>query len=169
MIDLKKELADDALNEASVKSPPPDLETVLTLAYTSGTTGDAKGALIKHKNLLAAMSTARLHFGEVDYSLRHVGLLFLPVAHIMGRIGLYNAYVYRTSQGLYGGDLTKLMDDIKLLKPTSIMGIPRMLNKIYDGIHFKMQQEGPEKYAFFKKALAEKIANLRKDGTVTHP
>ena len=56
MIDLKKELADDALNEASVKSPPPDLETVLTLAYTSGTTGDAKGALVKHKNLLAAIS-----------------------------------------------------------------------------------------------------------------
>ena len=61
------------------------------------------------------------------------------------------------------------MDDIKLLKPTSLVGIPRMLNKIYDGIHFKMKMEGPEKYAFFLKALNEKISALRKDGTLTHP
>ena len=43
-----------------------------------------------------------------------------------------------------------------------------MLNKIYDGIHFKMKMEGPEKYAFFLKALSEKKAALRKDGSVTH-
>ena len=97
-----------------------------------------------------------------------MGIQFLPIG-IMSRIGLYHAYAYGTSQGLYGGDLTKVGDDIKLLKPTTLVGFPRMLNKIYDGIHFKMQQEGPEKFAFFKKALAEKIANLRKDGTVTHP
>ena len=102
------------MSEATIKSPPPDLETVFTLCYTSGTTGDAKGALFKHKNLVASICVGELHFGKVDHSLRHVELLFLPLAHILGRFGFYNALIYRKSQGLFGGDITKLMEDIKL-------------------------------------------------------
>lgn len=64
--------------------------------------------------------------------------MFLPMAHIMGRMNLYISYYHRSSQGLFGGDITKLMDDIQLLKPTHLVGIPRLLNKTYDGIHFKM-------------------------------
>ena len=93
---------------------------------------------MRHKNLVASLAATKVHFGETDYSLRHATLLFLPLAHILGRIGLYISYVFGTSKGLYGGDLTKLMDDIQLLKPTSLTGVPRMLNKIYDGIHYKM-------------------------------
>ena len=157
------------MKDEVIKASPPELETVFTLSYTSGTTGDAKGALLKHKNLIPPIVSGIIEYGEIYFSSRSVTLLFLPLAHILGRIGLYNAYLLGVSQGLFGGDLTKLMDDIQLLKPTNLLGVPRLLNKIYDGIHFKMQMEGPEKHAFFKKALAEKIAALRKDGTVTHP
>ena len=61
------------------------------------------------------------------------------------------------------------MADLQLLRPTNLVVVPRLMNKIHDGIHFKMRQEGPKKYAFFQKALAAKIEKLREDGSVTHP
>ena len=60
------------------------------------------------------------------------------------------------------------MDDIRLLKPTYFTAVPRILNKIYDGVHHRMKMEGQEKYGFFLKAIKEKTAALRKDGSVTH-
>ena len=74
----------------------------------------------------------------------------------------------RVSQALFGGDISRLTDDIRALKPTILTGVPRIFNKISDSIHLKMKMEGPEQYAFFLKAMSEKIEALRRDGSVAH-
>ena len=70
------------------------------------------------------MASRLMHDGGIDYSLRNVVLLYLPLAHIMGRVGLYYCYLNRVSQGLFGGDISKLMEDVRLLKPTGFTAVP---------------------------------------------
>ncbi len=152
IMDFQRELEEEGLDEVALDLPMPDLDTVFTLSYTSGTTGQPKGAMLSHSNIVAGIcGLAKLHekYAEEFKQKKRSSLLFLPMAHILGRMGVFYFYLDGTAQGIFGGDITKLMEDIQLLKPTNFVGVPRMLNKIYDGVHFKMQQEGPEKYAFF--------------------
>ncbi len=95
-------------------------------------------------------------------------LLFLPLAHIIGRKGLYGCYISGTAQGIYGGDISKLMEDLALLKPTTFVAVPRILNTIYNKVRYKVMQVSVETQALFQRALDAKIARLRRDGTVKH-
>ena len=71
--------------------------------------------MITHRNMLSALGGNDLLFWEeCDRFLKHQGsvLLFLPLAHIMGRIGLYTGYLFAKAQGIYSGDISKLTSDI---------------------------------------------------------
>ena len=67
-------------------------------------------------------------------------LQYLPLAHVMGRSSLYYFYSRGVGIGIFGGDLTKLMEDLQILKPTNFMAVPRIIMKLYDGIKAKVQQ-----------------------------
>ena len=69
IIDFNKAIKDESLEGRQVESPPPQLDTVFTLSYTSGTTGEAKGALLRHKNMIPSLASSHLLEGEVDASI----------------------------------------------------------------------------------------------------
>ncbi|RUO97225.1 hypothetical protein BC936DRAFT_140812 [Jimgerdemannia flammicorona] len=107
---------------------PPKPSDLFTLSYTSGTTGDPKGAMISHKNMVVASCGA-----GIFWPLYHTDVMisYLPLAHIYGRIMDWTATLYSASIGYFRGDVLLLLEDISMLKPTIFPSVPRLLNKIY--------------------------------------
>jgi long-chain acyl-CoA synthetase len=123
-----------------------------TMIYTSGTTGRPKGCMISHRNLLTDIANALPGLGD----LLHPGastLLFLPLAHSFARliqVGLVTARV-RTAHLADTKELVGVMQDFR---PTFVLAVPRVFEKVYNGARHKAHADG--KGAIFDRA--EKVA-----------
>ncbi len=139
--------------EARRNSPTPD--SLATLIYTSGTTGKPKGVQLTHGNFMS--ECGNVVQGASDLFLKPGGstLLFLPVAHVFGRM----VQVGAITAGLHlahCGDITRLPADLGTFKPTFVLAVPRIFEKIYNGAEAKAEAAG--KGAIFRKAAAIAIA-----------
>jgi long-chain acyl-CoA synthetase len=139
--------------EARRNSPTPD--SLATLIYTSGTTGKPKGVQLTHGNFMS--ECGNVVQGASDLFLKPGGstLLFLPVAHVFGRM----VQVGAITAGLHlahCGDITRLAADLGTFKPTFVLAVPRIFEKIYNGAEAKAEAAG--KGAIFRKAAAIAIA-----------
>ena len=120
----------------------PSRNDINTICFTSGTTGEPKGALITHGNLIAAVgATTQAGFG-LNYKDTHFA--YLPPAHIFERIvGLTIMYIGGRI-GYYGGDLKQLSRDVALVAPTIFVGVPRVYEKTVDKIQVEIQKMTPD-------------------------
>ncbi len=131
-------------------------DTLATLIYTSGTTGQPKGVQLTHGNFLA--ECGNVVEGAADLFLKPGGstLLFLPVAHVFGRmveIGAIRAGLHLAHCSDPAG---RLMEDIQTFKPTFVLAVPRIFEKVYNGAEAKAIAAGKGK--IFKKAADVAIA-----------
>jgi long-chain acyl-CoA synthetase len=96
--------------------------------YTSGTTGVPKGAMLSHRNIVAAVAAAdgRFHLDTTD---RH--LSYLPLAHIFETAVQCAAYAKGAQVGMFQGNIKLLTADMATLKPTLLCGVPRVFTKFY--------------------------------------
>ena len=115
------------------KQSPPSATDVATFCYTSGTTGDPKGALLTHENLIAAVAGMQSFFRPEPYD-RH--LSYLPLAHIFERIVVTQIFIAGASVAFYRGNPLYLIEDLQACRPTLLPVAPRVLNKIYDKVRF---------------------------------
>lgn len=141
-------VSDDEINQRRTALNP---ETLATLIYTSGTTGKPKGVRLTHGNFLA--ECGNVVNGASDLFLKPGGstLLFLPVAHVFGRmieIGAINAGLHLA----HCGDIGRLPQDLASFKPTFVLAVPRIFEKIYNGAEARAIAAG--KGNIFKKAAA---------------
>ena len=115
---------------------PGDADDVATVCYTSGTTGLPKGALITHRNLVsnAASCERRMMVGKTDPDTIDTHISYLPLAHIYERLALVSNLHRGVRCGFFRGDMLKLLDDIAELRPTCFSSVPRLFNRIYDGV-----------------------------------
>ena len=95
-------------------------------------------------------------------------LSYLPLAHLMGRLGNLGLMAEGGSVGSFGGNIKKIVDDSQLLKPTIFAAVPRVINRVYDTIIGRVEASGFIKRNLFKRALQTKITELRKTGKVKH-
>ena len=145
---------------------PPKGNDIATFCYTSGTTGNPKGALVTHTNLIST-NAGLLNLGLVQLPTdRH--LSYLPLPHIFERVVITGVFCGGGSVGFYRGDPKLLVEDIQALRPTVIPVAPRVLNKIYDKIMGGIAAAGGTKKRLFDIALHAKTQNLLKYGTLTH-
>lgn len=147
------------------KHRPPSGKDVFTFCYTSGTTGDPKGALLTHTNLISAVAGVHGIF-PMDISDRH--LSYLPLAHIFERIVMCQIYSAGASIAFFRGDPLLLIDDLQACRPTIFPAAPRVLNKIYDKIQGGIAAAGGFKKKLFDKGVAVKTHNLITRGDLKH-
>jgi len=143
---------------------PPSGTDICTFCYTSGTTGNPKGALITHMNLLSTIA-GLADFFVPDLTDRH--LSYLPLPHIFERIVQAQMLLTGASTGFFRGDPTKLVEDIQACRPTLMPVAPRVLNKIHDKIMAGVNAAGGMKKKLLYAALAAKTEGL-KHGKLTH-
>lgn len=142
---------------------PPKYDTIHSFCYTSGTTGNPKAAIIT-AGMGGYVTTAMAFHKRGKFTV----ISYLPTAHIYAR--LCEIVVVRTGGrvGYFQGDTTRLLEDMAILKPDMFPSVPRVLNRIAALVQGQAAQPGL-KGALLRKALAAKIANHDKDGTLTHP
>ena len=118
-----------------------DWDDLATIVYTSGTTGVPKGCEITHRNLQFVATSATTAIPEVLGDKSNSTVLFLPLAHIFGRI----IEVIVVDQGLKLGhapDARHLVEDLGVFKPTFILAVPRVFEKVFNAARQKAVEDG---------------------------
>ncbi|XP_022319066.2 long-chain-fatty-acid--CoA ligase 5-like [Crassostrea virginica] len=120
----------------NLKEPKPPKESDLaTVCYTSGTTGDPKGVMLTHANLICNMSAvAFIALKAISVSQDDVHISYLPLAHMFERGMQIICYMHGCQVGFFRGDVKLLTEDMQTLRPTLFITVPRLLNRIYDKI-----------------------------------
>ena len=133
--------------------------------YTSGTTGDPKGAMISHGSFVSTFSMAdyfKINLDETD-----VAISYLPYGHTFEQC-IFMLSIYKGfSHGYYSGNPLKLLEDISVLKPTLFCSVPRILNRVYGVIHESIKQKSGFVQWLFNKAVESKKSNYEQDGSLT--
>jgi long-chain acyl-CoA synthetase len=144
---------EDTGKKKKVKSIKPGWHEPAELIYTSGTTGDPKGVLLSHGNLTHCSQTGLEIYPELCET--SVALSILPWAHSYALSAeLHNFMQFGGAIGLMES-VDTIGEDFQLLRPTHLMCVPRVFNKIYDGIQTKMNEEGGAKKFLFDAACNE--------------
>lgn len=144
---------------------PPELDDVYTFSYTSGTTGDPKGAMITHKNTMACIAAVHdvMAFTDED-----VHLSYLPMPHIFEKVMMTLCLYSGASAGMYNGDVLRLKEDLAELKPTVFPSVPRLYSRMYDVISGMFREATGVKKSLIERALAAKLEHLKNTGETTH-
>ncbi len=156
-------LTDESVDERSALATA---DSPATIVYTSGTTGRPKGCVLTHRAFFAECGNAveRLKplFKTGDSSV----LLFLPAAHVFGRLVEVASVLAPIKLGLVS-DIRNLTDDLQGFRPTLVLGVPRVFEKVYNGARAKAQADGKGK--IFDKAAETAIAYSRALDTPAGP
>jgi len=138
---------------------PPKPDDLASILYTSGTTGEPKGVMILHRNMVSSVAGA---IKSTPIYPTDVHLSYLPLAHIFERIVMISGMSAGASLGFYQGDVKKLVDDIAELKPTTFVGVPRVFHRIYDKIMQGINESPWPRRKLFYYAFQAKTDALRK-------
>lgn len=142
LLDIGQEHANVDLEPYREAVEPDDL---LTLIYTSGTTGKPKGVHLSHRNVMSNVTDCLILLPDFY----HTALSFLPLSHIFERMVVY-LYFSRGIEVFYAESLDTIVADINDVKPDGFTTVPRVLEKVYDGIIAKGKQlTGIKKALFF--------------------
>lgn len=131
-----------------------------TIVYTSGTTGQPKGTMILHRSMLNnAYGGGRVLPAAIHYKYTRV-LLFLPVAHVLARVVGYMSLV---GEGVIGhvSSIKTLMEDLATFRPTSILVVPRVLEKVHAAADAKAGRGLKKRIFRWSAKTAEKMSAAR--------
>uniref|UniRef100_A0A8C7J7S4 Long-chain-fatty-acid--CoA ligase n=1 Tax=Oncorhynchus kisutch TaxID=8019 RepID=A0A8C7J7S4_ONCKI len=123
----------EILSLKDVEPPTPD--DLALICFTSGTTGNPKGGMLTHGNVIANCA-AFIKITEVHcmLNLHDIHMSYLPLAHMFERVVEGVILVHGARIGYFQGDIRLLMDDLKTLQPTVFPVVPRLLNRMFDKI-----------------------------------
>jgi len=137
--------------EHPVPSVYPAGDEVAVLIYTSGTTGDPKGVLLTHGHFTSNVISGLKDFTTVNE--HSVTLSIIPWAHSFGQTAeLYAMTRVGATMGIAGSAQT-ILEDIQKVKPTFLIAVPRIFNRIYDGLWARMNKDGGIRKKLFLFAL----------------
>ncbi len=146
-----EQITDDELEQrrASLHSG-----SIATLIYTSGTTGRPKGCQLTHGNFIGLSRGARETFGDMIADGKST-LLFLPLAHVFARFVQVLCLMNRSTLA-HTPTVNNLLEDLGTFRPTFLLAVPRVFEKIYNGAEARAQAGGKGK--IFAQAAATAIA-----------
>ncbi|MDQ6955459.1 MAG: AMP-dependent synthetase/ligase [Mariprofundaceae bacterium] len=156
-------IAADETWDDQLQAPCPKPDDLATLIYTSGTTGHPKGVMLSHHNILTDV------WGSVcvvPVFPNDVFLSFLPVSHAFERMAGHFLPMACGSEISYAEDITTLMRDMPEVRPSVIVSVPRLYEKIYAGVHAKMEASAIKNFLFKQaQSLGRERFELRQKGS----
>ncbi len=152
---LSRDGADVADGELAARREGLDRESLATVIYTSGTTGRPKGVELTHGNFLTLAENTAEAIASVVKAPGASTLLFLPLAHVFARFVEVLAVTAGVRMG-HSSDLSALMDDLGSFRPTFILAVPRVFEKVYNSAEASAEAGG--KGRIFAGAAATAIA-----------
>ncbi|MGW8064777.1 AMP-dependent synthetase/ligase [Streptomyces ziwulingensis] len=147
-------------------------DQLATLIYTSGTTGRPKGVRLPHDNwsymAKAITATGLVTADDVQY-------LWLPLAHVFGKV-LTSGQIEAGHVTAVDGRVDKIIENLPVVQPTYMAAVPRIFEKVYNGVAAKARAGGGAKYKIFQWAagVAREYAkvtqdNFKRTGTASAP
>lgn len=128
-----------------------DPDKLASIVYTSGTTGRSKGVMLSHRNFL---SVAEASYKSLEIYSGHVFLSFLPLSHTFERTCGYYGAMMCGSTTVYARSIQQLAEDIQIVKPTVIVSVPRIFERIYDRLQDQLRKQSLLKRSIFNLAVA---------------
>jgi long-chain acyl-CoA synthetase len=124
-------------------------DDIATLIYTSGTTGEPKGVMLSHANILSNVIDAGEKF---DFTERDTPLSVLPLSHVFERSAMY-LYIFNGMAVHYAESIEKVPDNLREVRPTIFVGVPRLFEKVYAKAKEKAAAESSLKEKIFDWAI----------------
>ncbi|CAD5230381.1 unnamed protein product [Bursaphelenchus okinawaensis] len=155
-----QELLEIGQAEKRIPHVKPESDTVATICYTSGTTGDPKGVVLTHGNIVADTSVIMCYRHLMDDKDKETMFSFLPMAHMYDRMLQNVMFQLGHRVGYYNGNLLELVNDMQALKPTIMPCVPRVINKVYDKVMAEVNSKW-YKRLLFKVAIDYKMRELQ--------
>lgn len=157
-------VSDEELNERVATVRTGDLATIV---YTSGSTGNPKGAELTHKNFVSITITASQALHEVVLDDHPRLLLFLPLAHCFARFIQYASIASDDGVVGYLPDTKSLLPDLRSFEPTYLLGVPRVFEKVYNAASHKAGA-GWKGRLFVKAAEAARVWSRKEQAGEQH-
>jgi long-chain acyl-CoA synthetase len=136
--------------ERPVVARAPTADDLAAVVYTSGTTGKPKGVMLTHRNVLENVKSVLARVLPLQSD---VFLSFLPLSHTFERTAGYYLPIACGSCVAYVRSIAQIGDDLKLIKPTVVVSVPRIYERIYAKIQEQLQR-APAKHWLFEAAVA---------------
>lgn len=136
-----------------------DPESLATFIYTSGTTGDPKGVMLTHKNFVSNVRQGLAAFQGL-ITPEDIFLSFLPLSHSLERTVGYYLPLYTGSQVYFAESFQTILDDFLLVRPTIIISVPRLYEKMHAGILSKVADASSVRKMLFNWAVRTARKNL---------
>lgn len=157
-------VSDEELNERVATVRTGDLATIV---YTSGSTGNPKGAELTHKNFVSITISASQALHEVVLDDHPRLLLFLPLAHCFARFIQYASIASDDGVVGYLPDTKTLLPDLRSFEPTYLLGVPRVFEKVYNAASHKAGA-GWKGRLFVKAAEAARVWSCKEQAGEQH-
>jgi long-chain acyl-CoA synthetase len=156
---------ESALEQRIAEIQPSDL---LTIVYTSGTTGPPKGCMLTHENV---RSDVDMVLERIETTADDTYYVFLPLAHVLTRIVQMLALARGATLAYWRGDPKKILDEIKEVQPTLLPSVPRIFEKIHTVATSKVDEAGGVKAKLFHWAtgVGRKVHDLEYRGQSVSP
>jgi long-chain acyl-CoA synthetase len=149
---LGSDISDEVLEQRRTTATPLDLATLI---YTSGTTGKPKGCMLTHGNFMFELGVAVDELQELFDTEGAATLLFLPLAHVFARIIQIGCVKSRARMG-HSSDIKNLVADLGEFRPTFILAVPRVFEKVFNTASQRATADGRGK--IFDRAADVAIA-----------
>jgi len=165
LVEAGAEITDEQLTARRTAAGPDDLATII---YTSGTTGRPKGCALTHQNFMALSDNAVARLAEVVSADDASTLLFLPLAHIFARLIQVLSFTAGARVG-HTPDVQNLLDDLADFRPTYVLSVPRVFEKIYNSSQQKAEAAGRGKLFALAAETAVAYSTAQQKGTISVP
>ena len=136
-----------------------------TLIYTSGTTGNPKGVMLTHNNFYSNVDNTLFEMkdrktGKPLLTESDLFLSFLPLSHSLERTAGFHGAVYAGAKTAFARDISTILEDFAMVRPSIIISVPRIYEKVHAGILGKLSFAPPAKRKIFAFASAQAAKNL---------